>query len=69
LNLTPDDFPESSPLGMITDERRPYRTPSQTPQISAGVDNHGNYIKFTFDLPRSGYVTTVLQQVLKTSFT
>jgi tRNA pseudouridine13 synthase len=68
LSLTPDSFPESAPLGMITGERRPLRIPLQNPQISAGVDEHGSYIKFTFDLPRSGYATTVLEQVMKTTF-
>jgi tRNA pseudouridine13 synthase len=68
LGLTPDDFPESTPAGMISGERRPLRIPLTNPQISAGVDERAGYIKFTFDLPRSGYATTVLEQVMKTSF-
>ncbi len=68
LGLTPEDFPVDCPAGMISGERRPLRIPITNPQISAGVDETGGYIKFTFDLPRSGYATTVLDQVMKTSF-
>jgi tRNA(Glu) U13 pseudouridine synthase TruD len=34
------------------------------PQVESGVDEHGPYIRVAFDLPRGGYATSVLAEVM-----
>ena len=52
----------SSPEG----GRRPLRVNLQNPSIEAGVDEHGEFIRVAFDLPRGAYATIVLREIMKT---
>lgn len=45
-------------------ERRSLRMRVSDPQVEAGVDEHGGYIRVAFDLPRGGYATSVLAELL-----
>ena len=38
----------------------------QNPSIEAGVDEHGEFIRVAFDLPRGAYATIVLREIMKT---
>ncbi len=52
--------------GTAEGARRPMRTPIRDTDISAGVDEHGPYIRLAFDLPRGCFATTVLREIMKT---
>ena len=45
-------------------ERRSLRMRVGSPQVDAGVDEHGGFIRVAFDLPRSGYATSVLAEIM-----
>ncbi|MFM1831598.1 MAG: tRNA pseudouridine synthase [Planctomycetota bacterium] len=45
-------------------ERRSLRMRVTDPQVESGVDEHGPYIRVAFDLPRGGYATSVLAEVM-----
>jgi tRNA pseudouridine13 synthase len=45
--------------------RRPLRVPLQNPSIEGGSDEHGQYIRVAFDLPRGSYATIVLREIMK----
>jgi tRNA pseudouridine13 synthase len=45
-------------------ERRSLRMRVVDPQVESGVDEHGPYIRVAFDLPRGGYATSVLSEVM-----
>ena len=45
--------------------RRPLRTILTNPEIDAGIDDHGPYIRVAFDLPRGAYATIVLREIMK----
>lgn len=45
--------------------RRPLRTILKDPEIDAGLDDHGQYIRVAFDLPRGSYATVVLREIMK----
>jgi tRNA pseudouridine13 synthase len=52
--------------GRIVDGvRRPLRVPLTYPDIEAGVDEHGAYIKCIFELPRGAFATTVMAEIMK----
>lgn len=53
---------ERSPEGT----RRPLRCPLKNPEIDAGIDEFGQYIRVAFDLPRGAYATIVLRELMKT---
>lgn len=46
--------------------RRALRVPLRLPDIEAGVDEHGAYIKCVFELPRGAFATTVMSEIMKT---
>ena len=46
-------------------QRRPMRVPVRLPDVEGGVDEHGEYIKCVFELPRGAFATTVMQEVMK----
>lgn len=48
-------------------ERRPLRVRLTQPDIEAGVDEHGSYIKCVFELPRGSFATTVMHELMKTA--
>ena len=45
--------------------RRPMRVILKHPEVSAGADEHGPYIKTSFELPRGAYATMVLREIMK----
>lgn len=53
--LDPDFQPSGS--------RRPLRIALAHPQAEAGVDEHGNFVRVAFDLPKGAYATNVLQEL------
>ncbi|MBS0190457.1 MAG: tRNA pseudouridine(13) synthase TruD [Phycisphaerales bacterium] len=51
---------------MIEGARRPLRVPVAYPEIDAGADEHGEYVRVAFDLPRGAFATVVLEEIMKT---
>ncbi len=47
-------------------QRRAMRVPVKLPDVEGGADEHGEYIKCVFELPRGAFATTVMQEVMKT---
>lgn len=45
--------------------RRPLRMLIRDPDVAAGVDEHGNYVKVRFELGRGCFATTVLREIMK----
>ncbi len=45
--------------------RRPLRVGITEIQVEGGVDDHGNYIKCTFTLPKGAFATEVMREVMK----
>ena len=43
--------------------RRPLRIALTHPQAESGVDEHGNFVRVAFDLPKGAYATNVLQEL------
>lgn len=46
-------------------KRRPLRIPVKDPDLSGGVDEHGPYVKVSFELPRGAFATIVLREIMK----
>ena len=57
----PGDDPKAAAEG----RRRPLRIFLKDPDVSGGVDEHGAYIKTSFELTRGAYATMVLREVMK----
>ncbi len=49
----------------IVGTRRPLRVRLTDPDVEAGVDEHGSYVRVAFDLPRGAFATTVLREIMK----
>jgi tRNA pseudouridine13 synthase len=49
----------------IAGERRALRIRLTDPDVEGGVDEHGSYVRLAFDLPRGGFATAVLREVMK----
>jgi len=45
--------------------RRPLRVPIALPEMDAGVDDHGGYIRLAFSLPQGAYATVVTREIMK----
>lgn len=45
--------------------RRPMRTILIDPDISGGVDEHGPYVRLSFELPRGSFATVILREIMK----
>jgi tRNA(Glu) U13 pseudouridine synthase TruD len=54
------DAPGRRPAG----DRRPLRMRLSNPEIEAGFDGHGTFVRLAFDLPPGGYATVVLREAL-----
>lgn len=54
------------PYDMVRGDRRPLRIPVIDPDIEAGLDGHGAYIRCSFQLPRGSFATTVMDEIMKT---
>ncbi len=57
--------PEDDDDSVLEGERRPYRVPLTNPDIEAGVDEFGSYIRCAFDLPRGAFATVVMEEIMK----
>jgi len=58
-----DHFDESAVD--VRGTRRSLRLAVRACEVSAGSDDHGPYIRVDFELPRGGFATTVLDEVMK----
>ena len=56
---------EKSAGQLIEGARRPLRVPLTFPEIEAGSDEHGEYIRVAFDLPRGAFATVALEEIMK----
>jgi tRNA pseudouridine13 synthase len=67
MGLTPDDLNAYAARAYDTEpgERRPLRVRLTQPDIEAGMDEHGAYIKCVFELPRGAFATTVMEEIMK----
>lgn len=45
--------------------RKPLRVPLLYPDVEGGVDEHGHYVRCSFDLPRGAFATEVMREVMK----
>jgi len=50
---------------MMGGARRPLRVPVLFPEIDAGLDEHGEYVRCAFELPPGAYATIVMREVMK----
>lgn len=50
---------------LIEGARRPLRVALAYPELEAGADEHGQYIRVAFDLPRGAFATVVLEEIMK----
>jgi tRNA pseudouridine13 synthase len=46
--------------------RRAMRIALRFPELEAGVDEHGSFIRFAFELPPGAFATAVLREIMKT---
>ena len=58
-------FAEDSALASVGGARRPLRVPVDDVAYSGGADEHGPYLKVSFQLGRGVYATSVLAEVMK----
>lgn len=64
LNITEDDFKRLKKYGAVGG-RRPLRFRPQNHKITAGSDEHGEYLELHFDLPSGCYATILLREITK----
>ncbi|MFN3167218.1 MAG: tRNA pseudouridine(13) synthase TruD [Phycisphaeraceae bacterium] len=57
--------PPNDPKSAAEGRRRPLRVILKDPDVEGGADEHGPYIKTSFELPRGAYATMVLREVMK----
>jgi len=67
LGLTPDDLASRPILKILHVEgaRRPLRIPLRDPDLSAGADEHGPYLRVSFTLPKGAFATVVCREIMK----
>jgi tRNA pseudouridine13 synthase len=72
LGVTPEDLEAyqrrsaaSGHRDHLDGKRRPLRVPLAVPEVEAGADEHGLYLRLSFELPAGAFATTVLQEVMK----
>ena len=65
--LSIDDFVRlaKARLDGVEGARRPLRVPLSYPDVEAGQDEHGPYIRCTFELPRGAFATSVMHEIIK----
>lgn len=56
---------EHGRMGLIRGSRRPLRVPLRYPDVEGGIDEHGHYVRCTFELPRGSFATAVLREIMK----
>jgi tRNA pseudouridine13 synthase len=62
--LTEADLAQS-PYAGIEGARRPMRAALRDPDVSAGADEFGPFIRVAFELPRGSFATIVLREIMK----
>ncbi|MCG3121748.1 MAG: tRNA pseudouridine synthase D [Phycisphaerales bacterium] len=50
---------------LLDGSRRPLRIPLIDPDTEGGADEHGPYVRVTFELPRGSFATVVLREIMK----
>jgi tRNA pseudouridine13 synthase len=63
MGLAPNELEGGA--AQLEGARRPLRVPLVDPEIDSGIDEHGQYIRVAFDLPRGAYATIVLREIMK----
>jgi tRNA pseudouridine13 synthase len=65
--LTPADLDHADLRRFDTSDgdRRPLRIPLTNPDVEAGTDEHGPFIRCAFELPRGSFATTVMDEIMK----
>lgn len=65
--VTPDQLRASlaARRGLFEGARRAYRVPVIDPEVEGGVDEHGEYVRCAFELPRGAFATVVLREIMK----
>ena len=68
FGVTPEDWAKGPTLKQLGVEgaRRPLRVPLTDPEVSAGADEHGPYLRLSFGLPKGSFATVVCREVMKT---
>jgi tRNA pseudouridine13 synthase len=64
LGLTVDDTKRLKKFGAVGG-RRPFRFRPENHKITAGSDEHGEYLELHFDLPSGCYATILLREITK----
>jgi len=59
--------PANAPEHNAPGKRRPMRIMLKDPDLEGGADEHGPYIKASFELTRGAYATMVMREVMKTT--
>jgi len=65
FGLVPTDLIDDARQEMSGGTRRPLRIGLGSPDVEGGIDEHGMYIRCAFDLPRGGFATEVLREIMK----
>ena len=50
--------------GLVAGARRPLRVRVSNPEIDAGFDEHGPFVRTAFDLPKGAYATVLLREIV-----
>ena len=50
---------------VLEGQRRPMTVPLQHAALEAGMDEHGEFIRVAFDLPRGSFATVLLREIMK----
>ncbi len=66
--LDESDVERCTPPITMQGVRRPMRAILGNPQVAGGADEHGPYVRLSFDLCRGSYATVVLREIMKTPF-
>ncbi|QDU34967.1 tRNA pseudouridine synthase D [Poriferisphaera corsica] len=63
--LTPEQMVAHDRKISIDGARRPLRIEMKNLDMDGGCDEHGNYIRLAFDLPRGAFATNILDEIMK----
>jgi tRNA pseudouridine13 synthase len=67
LDITPDDLAahEIATGDELRGIRRALRVPLTYPEVEAGADDHGPFVRCAFELPAGAFATTVMDEIMK----
>ncbi len=63
-DMSPEDFMHVEHVDVLG-SRRPLRVALSEPEVSGGADDHGPYLRLSFDLPRGSFATVALREIMK----